>query len=96
MMELAQYPNVMCKLSGLVTEADQDHWSWEDLVPYVHHITQVFGTERIMYGSDWPVCLITCSYGEVYEACLQALPSNLSRDELDAIFGGNAARFYRL
>ncbi|OGX68159.1 MAG: hypothetical protein A2189_04000 [Paenibacillus sp. RIFOXYA1_FULL_44_5] len=96
MTGMAVYPNVMCKLSGLVTEANQQAWSWKDLVAYVHHAVAVFGTDRILFGSDWPVCLTTCSYGEVYDALLNALPSNLSQKDLSAIFGGNAARFYKL
>lgn len=95
MTEMAAYPNVMCKLSGLVTEANQETWGWEDLVPYVHHVTQVFGTDRIMFGSDWPVCLTTCSYREVYDALLKALPPYMMQRDHDAIFGGNAKRFYR-
>ncbi|MCR8636848.1 amidohydrolase family protein [Paenibacillus radicis (ex Xue et al. 2023)] len=96
MTELAAYPNVMCKLSGLVTEADQAGWKHEDLAPYVEHVVQVFGTQRIMFGSDWPVCLTTCSYGEVYEALQKALPRELSAEEDEAIYGGNASRFYKL
>ncbi|OPA80955.1 hypothetical protein BVG16_00995 [Paenibacillus selenitireducens] len=96
MTEMAAYPNVMCKLSGLVTEANQQAWSWEDFVPYVHHVVEVFGSDRIMFGSDWPVCLATCSYKEVYDTLLRALPSNLSQYDDDAFFGGNAKRFYDL
>ncbi|MDF2959186.1 MAG: amidohydrolase [Paenibacillus sp.] len=96
MTALAAYPNVMCKLSGLVTEADQSSWRHEDFIPYVHHIIEVFGLDRVMFGSDWPVCLTTCSYGEVYEALQNALPGGLFQHDYDAIFGGNAARFYKL
>ncbi|MCY9668663.1 amidohydrolase family protein [Paenibacillus alginolyticus] len=96
MAELAAFPNVMCKLSGLVTEADQQAWNWMDLAPYVHHVIEVFGTDRVMFGSDWPVCLATCSYDEVYLALMNALPSNLTSEDHLAIFGGNAARFYQL
>ncbi|WP_246079342.1 amidohydrolase family protein [Paenibacillus piri] len=96
MAELASYPNLMCKLSGLVTEADQLSWKPGDLAPYVHHVVQVFGKERVMFGSDWPVCLTTCSYGEVVEALRHALPDGLSTGDYNAVFGGNAARFYKL
>ncbi|MGO4269431.1 amidohydrolase [Paenibacillus sp. TAF58] len=96
MTEIAQYPNVMCKLSGLVTEASQQAFGWEDLAPYVHHVVAVFGKDRILYGSDWPVCLTTCSYGEVYDALLKALPINLSQEDRSALFGDNAVRFYKL
>ncbi|TBL69942.1 amidohydrolase family protein [Paenibacillus thalictri] len=94
--ELASYPNMMCKLSGLVTEADQTLWKPDDLAPYVHHVVQVFGMERVMFGSDWPVCLSTCSYGEVVEALLKALPEGIRTDGYEALFGGNAIRFYKL
>lgn len=96
MTEIAAYPNVMCKLSGLVTEANQQTWGWEDLAPYVHHVVEVFESDRIMFGSDWPVCLTTCSYREVYDALLKALPSYLTQHDRDAIFGCNAKRFYDL
>ena len=79
-----------------VTEANQQTLSWEDLVAYVHHVAAVFDTDRILFGSDWPVCLTTCSYGEVYDALLKALPINLSEEEHSAIFGDNAVRFYKL
>ncbi|WP_214628421.1 amidohydrolase family protein [Paenibacillus agaridevorans] len=94
--ELARFPGMMCKLSGLVTEADQQQWSRLDFVPYVHHVVETFGTDRIMFGSDWPVCLTTCEYAEVLEVLLESLPSGLSEAEYEALFGGNAARFYRL
>lgn len=94
--ELAAYPNVMCKLSGLVTEADQAAWRPADLAPYVRHVVSVFGPERIMFGSDWPVCLTTCSYSDVYQALREALPPGLTEAEETLLYGGNAARFYKL
>ncbi|SEN82051.1 amidohydrolase [Paenibacillus sp. OV219] len=94
--ELARYPGVMCKLSGLVTEADQQNWSWMDLVPYVHHVVETFGPGRIMFGSDWPVCLLTCDYDTVVVALQRSLPSHLRETDYDAIFGGNALRFYKI
>lgn len=94
--EIAAYPNVMCKLSGLVTEADQQSWVFEDLAAYVQHVLSVFGADRVLFGSDWPVCLMTCSYGEVYESLRKSLPDCLSQEEHTAIFGTNAAKFYNL
>ncbi|TXK85077.1 amidohydrolase family protein [Paenibacillus sp. N3.4] len=94
--ELAAYPHIMCKLSGLVTEANQPSWRWEDLVPYVHAVIDMFGTDRIMFGSDWPVCLTTCSYDEVYHALRNALPVHLPEKAVSALFGENAARFYQI
>ncbi|UKS28689.1 amidohydrolase family protein [Paenibacillus sp. HWE-109] len=92
--ELAAFPHIMCKLSGLVIEANHPVWRWEDLAPYVHAVVEMFGPHRIMFGSDWPVCLLASSYDEVYEALLQALPAHLSEEAQAALFGDNAARFY--
>lgn len=95
MAEIAEYPNVMCKLSGLVTEADQTAWRWKELAPYVRHVVSVFGPDRIMYGSDWPVCLTTCSYEDVHDALVKALPPELPPEAHADLFGGNAIRFYK-
>ncbi|HET6880977.1 MAG TPA: amidohydrolase family protein [Pirellulales bacterium] len=91
----AQYPNVYCKLSGMVTEADWQHWTAADLQPYVQTALELFGPARLMYGSDWPVCELAGSYEEVFAALNEAL-GPLSDDERDAIFGGTASRFYKL
>jgi L-fuconolactonase len=94
---LARYPNVTCKLSGLVTEADWDTWTPGQLVPYVRHAVDVFGPERLLFGSDWPVCLLAASYAAVVEAAEETLErSGLGADERDAVFGANARRVYRL
>lgn len=87
--------HVLCKLSGMVTEANWADWSADSLRPYVDHVLDVFGVERVMYGSDWPVCLLAGSYGEVKSALEAALPA-LSPDEHAQVFGGNAIRFYGL
>ena len=92
---LAKFPSVYCKLSGLVTEANWATWRTDDLRPYVEYALELFGTERLMFGSDHPVCLLAASYRRVLES-FQALLSGLSSAERDRIFGGNAARFYRL
>jgi L-fuconolactonase len=82
--------NVHCKLSGLVTEADWERWRPDDLAPFVGRALAWFGPERVMFGSDWPVCLLAASYGEVLAALRAAA------DVPAAAFGDNAARFYGL
>ena len=91
----ATYPNVYCKLSGLVTEADWRHWTVADLKPYVQTALGLFGADRCMFGSDWPVCELAASYPRVHDALIEAL-GPLSTGESAAIFGGTAVRFYRL
>ncbi len=91
----AAFPNVYCKLSGLVTEADWRHWTVADLKPYVQSALELFGPERCMFGSDWPVCELAATYQQVHHALVETL-GPLSDGERDAIFGGTAARFYRL
>jgi L-fuconolactonase len=87
--------NVYCKLSGMVTEASWNNWSPADLRPYVSFVFQGFGPRRLIYGSDWPVCLLAGTYKEVLAACTQALgPQPMELREL--ILGENAERFYRL
>lgn len=94
--EVAKHPNVRCKLSGMITEADHKTWTAEDLRPYVEHVVECFGFERVMFGSDWPVCLLAGSYDQVIAALQNILKPRLNeRFEAD-IFGGNAARFYKL
>jgi len=93
--ELARHPHVTCKLSGLVTEADWSTWTVETLKPYVEVVLEAFGPERVMFGSDWPVCLLASSYADWFAAA-QELTSHLSPTERAAIFGGTATRFYDL
>ena len=83
-------PNVACKLSGLVTEADWRSWTPEQLDPYVRRIVGWFGSERCMFGSDWPVCLLAASYAQVMDAIRQVTGFD------EEIFGGTARRVYRL
>jgi L-fuconolactonase len=92
---LAASPNVYCKLSGLVTEANWTTWQTEDLRPYVDYALELFGPDRLLFGSDYPVCLLAASYPQVVES-FQELLRDLSPAERDQVFGGNAARFYRL
>jgi L-fuconolactonase len=91
--KLASLPNVFCKVSGMVTEADWENWKNDDFNPYLSHITDCFGTERLMYGSDWPVCLLAGSYAQVYDLTFEFY-KGFSYEEKNGIFGENACRFY--
>jgi L-fuconolactonase len=91
----AELDHVACKLSGLVTEAAWPSWTPADLQPYVDHALEVFGPDRLLFGSDWPVCLLAASYGRVVEAALTTL-SVLDVTEQAAVMGGNATRIYGL
>ncbi len=92
MAALAARPNVACKLSGLATEAG-DGWSTGDIAPYVRHLLDIFGAERLIWGSDWPV--VNCAGGyDVWRGAAEALTASLGKGEQAAIFGGNAARTY--
>ena len=88
-------PNAWWKLSGLVTEADWDAWQPPDLQPFVHRVLAVAGADRLMFGSDWPVCLLAAGYDQVLSAA-HALTAALTADEQAALFGGTAARVYGL
>jgi len=91
--QIASYKQVYCKVSGMITEADWNHWTYADLVPYLDVIFDCFGTERIMYGSDWPVCLLAGSYAKVKDIFERYIDS-VSADEQAKIWGKNALRFY--
>ena len=91
----ASFPNVLCKLSGMVTEADWGRWTVDDLRPYVQFALESFGPARLMFGSDWPVCELAATYGQARQALVEAL-GPISEAERSAIFGGTAARFYGL
>lgn len=91
--EIAGFQNVSCKVSGMVTEASAD-WSLSDFRPYVDHVARCFGPERLMFGSDWPVCTLAASYAEVANLARTLLSSHFGPDELRRIFEENAARFY--
>ena len=93
--ELARMPNVFCKISGLVTEANLTSWRKEDFRPYLDTVLQAFGTERVMFGSDWPVCLLAGSYEQVYQLAADYF-SQFPVETQDRFFGGTAAEFYRL
>lgn len=93
--ELAAEPNVFCKLSGMVTEADHTSWTVAALRPYAEVALDAFGPSRVMFGSDWPVCLLAATYAQVADAAAR-LVIELSSDEQAEIFGGTAARAYGL
>jgi L-fuconolactonase len=92
---LAEFKNVSCKLSGLVTEANWTSWQTSDLQPYVDYVLDIFGPDRLLFGSDHPVCLLAASYERVLDSFQEALAS-LSDREQKQIFADNAAAFYRL
>lgn len=91
----ARFENVFCKLSGMVTEADWRNWTPADLNPYIQSAIDSFGPDRLMFGSDWPVCELAGSYEDVHEALSQNINS-LSHSEQQNIFAGTASRFYKL
>ena len=93
--KLGHFDNLFCKVSGMITEADQTNWTRFDLLPFVKHVREVFGIKRLMWGSDWPVCLLAGSYEEVMEVALFAM-GNMSTEEKDRFLSGTATEFYRL
>lgn len=93
--ELASFPNVWCKISGLVTEADHDNWTREDLRPYIDHVLDTFGFDRVMFGGDFPVVLQASPWTRWVETLEWAL-SGCSENELQQVFRKNALAFYRL
>ena len=95
MKEIAQNKNVFCKLSGMVTEADWKRWKAEDFKPYLDVVFEAFSPDRLMFGSDWPVCLLAASYRQVKQLIADYV-KGFSRSDQQNIFGGNAARFYGL
>ena len=92
---IAESPNVFCKLSGLVTEADWRNWKPSDFKPYLDVVLEAFGPDRLMFGSDWPVCLLAASYAQVQQIIEEFL-RDCTSTEKENIFGGNAIRFYGL
>ena len=92
---LATHPNVTCKLSGMVTEAAWQGWKKEDFAPYLEVALEAFGPERLMYGSDWPVCLLAAEYPDVF-GIVEDFLGKLSDDERQQVLGGTATQFYGL
>jgi L-fuconolactonase len=95
MAALASLPNVMCKISGVVTEADQANWTIDDIEPYISHAFSVFGEDRVMFGGDWPVVTLASEYRRWVET-LAELTRNLSASAKSKLWRDNARRAYRL
>jgi L-fuconolactonase len=95
MRELAQRPNVYCKLSGMVTEAHYESWTEAELRPYFDVVLEAFGPHRLMFGSDWPVCLVACEYLR-WHRLVSNWVSRLSFEEQARVLGGTAAMAYKL
>ncbi len=94
-LSVAAHENMYCKISGMVTEADWKSWKVEDFTPYLDVIVEAFGTDRIMYGSDWPVCLVAADYAKM-KAIVDDYFSGFSAHEQAAFFGKTATSFYKL
>jgi L-fuconolactonase len=92
---LSRFPNVWCKVSGLVTQADHERWKDDDLKPYIDHVIDCFSFDRVMYGGDWPVARLAADY-PVWLRTLELAVSGCSEDELRRLFRDNAIEFYRL
>lgn len=95
MSAIAEHKNVFCKISGMVTEAKWDNWLKTDFDPYMDVVVNAFGTDRVMFGSDWPVCLVAAKYNEVLDIVKDYF-SGYSDTEREKVFGGNAIKFYSL
>lgn len=93
--ELAKRPNVTCKVSGMVTEADHENWTPDELRPYWETVLEAFGPDRLMFGSDWPVCLLASGYVRWHET-MSEYASELSESEKESLFGGTATEAYGL
>lgn len=95
MEKIARHQNVYCKLSGMVTEADWKNWTKEDLLPCIDVVVNSFGTNRVMFGSDWPVCLVAAQYQQ-WLSLVKDYFTSFSAEEQQAVFSKNAATFYHL
>jgi L-fuconolactonase len=95
MAEIAKYDRVFCKMSGMITEADHQSWNPTQMQPYMDFALNNFGAHRLLFGSDWPVCLVAGSYGQVKSLVTNFIGS-LSKSEQQAIMGNNAIQFYNL
>lgn len=96
MRKIAEYPNIMCKVSGLIPEKVGASWTTESISPYAKLVLEAFGPNRILFGSDWPVCLKSASYSEVVQLFEDTVTSQLSAGEKENVYFHNAKRFYRL
>lgn len=95
MQAIAKFPNVHCKISGMVTEAALNDWQYDDFVPYLDVVTEAFGPKRLLYGSDWPVCLLAGSYADVL-SIVKTYTNAWSEEDKQRFFGKNAIEFYQL
>lgn len=95
MAQSAQYQQIYCKVSGMVTEADWSSWTVADLRPYIETVVELFGSQRVMFGSDWPVCLLAASYARVWNAATDCI-AHLSAMDRSRILGLTAQQFYGL
>ena len=95
MREISKHQNIYCKISGMITEADYKTWTPEQVHPYMNLVFESFGASRVMYGSDWPVCLVAGNYSQV-KTLVTDFITDLSQEQQNAIMGGNAAKFYNL
>jgi len=93
--ELSRNPKMYCKISGMVTEADWQRWNYENMRPYLETVGEYFGTDRICYGSDWPVCLVAAKYQDVLKIVTEFL-SEVPVSEREQVLSGNITRFYKL
>ncbi|QTH45303.1 amidohydrolase family protein [Cohnella sp. LGH] len=93
---LASYPGIMCKLSGMVEGSEKEVWSKSQVAPFAYEAIRLFGPNRLMFGSDWPVCLLAADYDDVVELAESMLPQNWNDQEKAAFWGGNAAAFYQI
>ncbi|MEK4235538.1 amidohydrolase family protein [Paenibacillus sp. FSL H7-0714] len=96
MQEISCFPNMYCKLSGIVTEGNHSKWKPEDFKPYIHSVLELFGPNRVMFGSDWPVCLMAADYDEVIQLLQESIPTKWGDQERANLFGWNAKEFYKL
>lgn len=95
MTQLAKQPNVSCKLSGMVTEADWQNWSKRDFFPYLDVVFEQFGADRLMFGSDWPVCLVAANYTQI-KTLVEEYVAPWGEEVREKVFGSNATSFYKL
>lgn len=98
---LGAFPNVVTKVSGLINNLQSNNewhqnWLQEDITPYVRYLLEVFGVDRVMFGSDWPICEVAGGYQKAYESISHGLPEQMSATDQEKLFGGNASRFYGL
>lgn len=93
--EIAKNPNMFCKISGMITEADYQRWTYQDILPYLEIVAEYFGTDRLCYGSDWPVALVAGTYGQVLQVVTEFL-KQVPDSEKEKVLFGNTSRFYNL